>query len=73
MLEAGTSLARALFFLQEKGLVHRDIRCRNVYVAEYTDKVNILKQSLTKSTSQPKEYKFLLRLVTYLPIIFFLS
>jgi len=39
LLEAGTSLARALFFLQEKGLVHRDIRCRNVYVAEYTDKV----------------------------------
>ncbi|XP_023327964.1 tyrosine-protein kinase JAK2 isoform X3 [Eurytemora carolleeae] len=39
MLEAGTSLARALYYLQGKGLVHGEIRCRNVYVMEHTDKL----------------------------------
>lgn len=39
LLEAATSLARALHYLQEKGLVHGEIRSRNVYVAEHSEKL----------------------------------
>lgn len=39
LLEAATSLARSLFYLEDQGIVHGDIRCRNMYVAEHGDNV----------------------------------
>lgn len=35
MLEIGASLAKALWYLQDRNIVHSNIRCRNVFVAKH--------------------------------------
>ena len=37
LLEAATSLARALFYLEDVGLVHGQVRCRNLFVAVHEE------------------------------------
>ena len=37
LLEAATCLARALYYLDDQGLVHGEVRARNLMVAAHTD------------------------------------
>jgi len=41
MLEIGASLAKAIWYLQDRDIVHSNIRCRNVFVAKYDQSITV--------------------------------
>lgn len=45
LVEAATNLAKALFYLEEKGFVHGKVRCRNLMLASHT--TNSIRVKLT--------------------------